>query len=543
MQLAEAALLHIAEEHARLEELDYTDRTDIKSADMPQRFQPAPVTQQEGQQSEPQADTAVTRLAAGSEKSSVSYEGDSSSTGDLLEHSEQHPEHDRPSGPRQRSYQRRTKWGRFTRDIDVSNLEACFHLTIEEASQTLGVGLTVLKGLCRSHGISRWPYRKVRRCKWLADKLLAGFGSKQDHATFLHLVTDLNIPPTSPLWANMGVPVQAVLQGQGAALLPPAPRPDAKVAPASGLAQMPVGSHCGAGAPLLATREAAAGQAAPQALALTQLLQKLTDMSQRTRVDAAAGGATAPNTAPSALSFAATVPAEHAAAPAASLPGSYPQPSSDRAGQTAACNMPGTAWRSASSDSCHTAVSALLAGQRDSLSPGHQALTDFATARLQHAANLLAAQQQQEAALAAPAQQQAAALDAMTKQLFGPHRSSLSAVQPHCSGPNPALMPVPDAPLPPRAPLSTAMAACQHLLQRQHDELAAQLAHTSLLLALSAPPAPSPPPPAYQRTYQAPPSPPPPAHQCTYQAPTAEDLRRDVIERLLAMQQSMYNIR
>ena len=35
-----------------------------------------------------------------------------------------------------------------------------FHLPIEEAAKSLGIGQTMLKHYCRKFGIPRWPYRK-----------------------------------------------------------------------------------------------------------------------------------------------------------------------------------------------------------------------------------------------------------------------------------------------------------------------------------------------------------------------------------------------
>lgn len=32
----------------------------------------------------------------------------------------------------------------------------------EEAAKKLGVGLTVLKRICRKFGVPRWPYRKLK---------------------------------------------------------------------------------------------------------------------------------------------------------------------------------------------------------------------------------------------------------------------------------------------------------------------------------------------------------------------------------------------
>ena len=45
--------------------------------------------------------------------------------------------------------------------IDYALLQQHFHLPISEVAKELGVCATVLKKLCRKHGIPRWPHRKV----------------------------------------------------------------------------------------------------------------------------------------------------------------------------------------------------------------------------------------------------------------------------------------------------------------------------------------------------------------------------------------------
>jgi hypothetical protein len=45
--------------------------------------------------------------------------------------------------------------------IDADTLRSAYHLPIEQAAKKLGVCVTVLKRICRTQNISRWPYRKV----------------------------------------------------------------------------------------------------------------------------------------------------------------------------------------------------------------------------------------------------------------------------------------------------------------------------------------------------------------------------------------------
>lgn len=46
--------------------------------------------------------------------------------------------------------------------VSLQQIQQFFHLTAREAAQELKIGVTKLKTLCRSYGISRWPYRQLR---------------------------------------------------------------------------------------------------------------------------------------------------------------------------------------------------------------------------------------------------------------------------------------------------------------------------------------------------------------------------------------------
>ena len=48
------------------------------------------------------------------------------------------------------------------RQLSKDDIAQTFHLPIERAARSLGVGLTVLKRQCREFGISRWPFRKMK---------------------------------------------------------------------------------------------------------------------------------------------------------------------------------------------------------------------------------------------------------------------------------------------------------------------------------------------------------------------------------------------
>ena len=44
----------------------------------------------------------------------------------------------------------------------IEKLAKHFHLPINAAGRELGICPTVLKKICRKHGLTRWPHRKVR---------------------------------------------------------------------------------------------------------------------------------------------------------------------------------------------------------------------------------------------------------------------------------------------------------------------------------------------------------------------------------------------
>lgn len=46
--------------------------------------------------------------------------------------------------------------------ITLVDIAKCFHLPIREASQTLKIGVSILKRKCRRYGIPRWPHRKIK---------------------------------------------------------------------------------------------------------------------------------------------------------------------------------------------------------------------------------------------------------------------------------------------------------------------------------------------------------------------------------------------
>mmetsp|Transcript_2001 Transcript_2001/g.3662 ORF Transcript_2001/g.3662 Transcript_2001/m.3662 type:complete len:98 (-) Transcript_2001:5-298(-) len=49
-----------------------------------------------------------------------------------------------------------------TKDFKLEELSKYFHLPEKAVAKELGICLTSLKKLCRSYGITRWPFRKLK---------------------------------------------------------------------------------------------------------------------------------------------------------------------------------------------------------------------------------------------------------------------------------------------------------------------------------------------------------------------------------------------
>ena len=58
-----------------------------------------------------------------------------------------------------------SKWLGYAQEpkgqTSIQQLAKYFHLPINVAGSRLGICPTVLKKICRKHGLSRWPHRKV----------------------------------------------------------------------------------------------------------------------------------------------------------------------------------------------------------------------------------------------------------------------------------------------------------------------------------------------------------------------------------------------
>ena len=75
-----------------------------------------------------------------------------------------------------------TKHGRYTSDITLEEMERYYHLPAYEAARRMGIGLTILKRLCRKFGVQRWPYQRRRFADMEEDELLRSYNLIQKKA-------------------------------------------------------------------------------------------------------------------------------------------------------------------------------------------------------------------------------------------------------------------------------------------------------------------------------------------------------------------------
>ena len=59
-------------------------------------------------------------------------------------------------------------------NLTLDQLSACFHMPSDQACKQLGIGLTVLKRLCRKYEIKRWPFRKMKSLDRLIKNVKSG---------------------------------------------------------------------------------------------------------------------------------------------------------------------------------------------------------------------------------------------------------------------------------------------------------------------------------------------------------------------------------
>ena len=73
-----------------------------------------------------------------------------------------------------------------TKEFKLEELSKYFHMPEKAVAKELGICLTSLKKLCRSYGITRWPFRKVTAHSILfcgEPKLTLRYQLKSTHRT------------------------------------------------------------------------------------------------------------------------------------------------------------------------------------------------------------------------------------------------------------------------------------------------------------------------------------------------------------------------
>ena len=66
-----------------------------------------------------------------------------------------------------------TRRGSQPLHLSLDQIQECFGMPIVDAAARLGVGLTVLKKLCRQYGVPRWPHRKMKSLECLISNIEA----------------------------------------------------------------------------------------------------------------------------------------------------------------------------------------------------------------------------------------------------------------------------------------------------------------------------------------------------------------------------------
>jgi len=67
-----------------------------------------------------------------------------------------------------------------TRPIDLQELSTYFKMPEKAVAKHLGICLTSLKKICRAHGVTRWPYRKIKSLDKKLKKLEVAMSSTSD---------------------------------------------------------------------------------------------------------------------------------------------------------------------------------------------------------------------------------------------------------------------------------------------------------------------------------------------------------------------------
>ena len=80
-----------------------------------------------------------------------------------------------------------------TKDYSYEELSRYFHMPINDVSSELGICATLLKKICRRHGIKRWPHRKIKSLDNMIEAFerLASICSADELDTILNDIKEL----------------------------------------------------------------------------------------------------------------------------------------------------------------------------------------------------------------------------------------------------------------------------------------------------------------------------------------------------------------
>mmetsp|Transcript_1082 Transcript_1082/g.3368 ORF Transcript_1082/g.3368 Transcript_1082/m.3368 type:complete len:794 (-) Transcript_1082:114-2495(-) len=71
----------------------------------------------------------------------------------------------------------------YTRPLWYEELAQYFHISINEAAEALGMCMSAIKKICRRHGISRWPHRKLASVNKTVAMLQSKINTAEDDAS------------------------------------------------------------------------------------------------------------------------------------------------------------------------------------------------------------------------------------------------------------------------------------------------------------------------------------------------------------------------